>query len=76
MMNITIGPEHRGLALELVRGAILRDPTRADFIQFDTHLKYVDLLGINSRLLRLDVAHIRHVFHWWLEESHEVFRDA
>ncbi len=66
---LAVEPEHRGLALELIRGAILRDPTGADFIQFDSHIESVDLLGLYSRFLRMEVAHIQHVFHGWLGEE-------
>jgi len=70
---LAVGPEHRGLALELIRGASLSE-VRADFLQCDIHLENLDLLGLYGRALRMDVAHIQHVFHGWLDTGPEANR--
>lgn len=70
---LAVGPEHRGLALDLIRGASLGE-IRADFLQCDIHLENLDLLGLYGRALRMDVAHIQHAFHGWLDTGPDANR--
>lgn len=63
---LAVGAAHRGLALELIRGASLTE-LRADFLQCDIHVENADLMGLYGRVLRMSVAHVRHAFHWWLD---------
>lgn len=63
---LAVAPEHRGLALELIRGASLTE-LGADFLQCDIHLENLELMGLYGRTLRMDIAHIHHVFHCWMQ---------
>lgn len=60
-------PGQPGIALELVRRHILLAEGQADFGQFDIHVANLEHLALYSRVLRLRVAHVRHVFHQWLD---------
>jgi len=62
---LAVGSAYKGLALELIRGAILWDE-KAEFRQFDTQLNNHEFWTLLNRGLRMDVAHVRHVFHGWL----------
>ncbi len=63
---LAILPGHRGLAMELVRGAVLEGSARADFGQFDIHLDNLEHLAMYARL-RLRIAHVQHVWHRWMD---------
>jgi hypothetical protein len=65
---LAVRPDCRGLALEVVRGACLWEAD-ADYLQCDVHLENLDVVGLLGKGCRMDVAHLRHVFHWWLRES-------
>ena len=62
---LAVAPEHRGLAAELIRSAMLIE-RQTEFFQCDIHLENLELLGMYGRVFRMEVAHVRHVFHGWV----------
>jgi len=62
-----VGEGRKGLVVGLIRGAILRDPDGADFLQFDAHLSHIEYCTILGRGFRMGIAHMHHVFHGWLD---------
>jgi hypothetical protein len=66
---LAVAPGHRGIALDLVRGALLQAEPVADFGQFDMHLSNVELFGLYCRVFRMAIAHQRHTFHRWLDKG-------
>lgn len=64
---LAVLPQHKGMALDIVQSGIFMGSHAVDFGQFDIHLDNVELLRLYGRALRMDIAHVQHVFHGWLD---------
>jgi len=66
---LAVSPTSPGLSLKIVQGALLLDPDCFDCVQFDMHLENHRMFELCGRLLRMNIAHVQHVFHGWIGET-------